>query len=469
MRNHFFRLLVVACAAVPASALVAERQLLPPAALSGGALTVADASETAYSHPTALLDSQQGETFALGHRMFHNKWAFYWFENAEWGRGPTSNAEACATCHERNGRGRISVEPGESTLIFSGGEPGHHMVVRLSIPGESEFGPLPHPAYGTQLQTFGVRGVVPAEGDVTIEWREHPVTLPDGETVRLRSPKPVIGNLTFGPLGDEVLVSLRLAPPVFGLGLLEAVPEETLLAFAAREPVDGIRGRANYVWDVEQGRTVLGRFGLKANHPTLREQVAAAFIHDLGLSTPIYPQQNCPPLQKACTEQMPAGRPEIKQPRLLATELYIRALSVPARRNLDDPQVIRGEKLFAQARCAVCHVPEMTTGDFPPLPLLANQVIRPYTDLLLHDMGEGLADNRPDFVASGREWRTAPLWGIGLSETVNGASALLHDGRARNLTEAILWHGGTATISRDAFVQMPAEDRKSLLAFLKSL
>jgi CxxC motif-containing protein (DUF1111 family) len=469
MRNLLPRLAIAVCAATPAAAFLATTPLLPAAALSGGALTVADATEAAYSHPSPLLDARQAEEFALGHRMFHNKWAFYWFENAEWGRGPTSNAEACATCHERNGRGRISVDPGESTLVFSGGEPGHHLVVRISVPGESEYGPIPHPAYGTQIQTFGVRGVVPAEAGVAVEWREHEVRLADGETVRLRSPKPVIGDPAFGPLGEDTMLSLRLAPPVFGLGLLEAVPDETITAFAAREPVDGIRGRVNMVWDVENHRTVPGRFGLKANHPTLREQIAAAFIHDLGLSTPVYPSQNCPPVQKACAEQAPAGRPEIKQPRLVATETYIRALAVPARRNVEDPQVVRGEQLFEQARCAVCHVPEMRTGEFPAMPLLAHQTIRPYTDLLLHDMGEGLADHRPDFLASGREWRTAPLWGIGLSETVNGASAFLHDGRARNLTEAILWHGGTAKVSRDAFAQMPVEDRKALLTFLASL
>ena len=214
---------------------------------------------------------------------------------------------------------------------------------------------------------------------------------------------------------------------------------------------------------------MLGRFGLKANHGSIREQVAAAFFNDIGLSSPVYPDQNCPPVQKVCREQMVAGKPEITRLRLDATEHYIRALTVPVRRRTEDPRVKRGEQLFSQAHCSVCHVPELRTGTSVSLPQLANQSIRPYTDLLLHDMGDGLADGRPDFLAGANEWRTPPLWGIGLSETVNGANAFLHDGRARNFTEAILWHGGEADVSREAFRNFTREDRAALVAFLGSL
>ncbi len=223
------------------------------------------------------------------------------------------------------------------------------------------------------------------------------------------------------------------------------------------------------MWDESQGKTVLGRFGLKANHGSVREQVANAFFNDIGLSSPVYPDQNCPPVQKVCKEQMVAGKPEITALRLDATELYIRALTVPIRRRIDDPQVMRGEQLFAKAHCSVCHVPELKTGESAGLPPLARQTIRPYTDLLLHDMGDGLADGRPDFLAGASEWRTPPLWGIGLSETVNSANAFLHDGRARNFTEAILWHGGEASASRDAFTHFTRDDRAALVAFLGSL
>jgi CxxC motif-containing protein (DUF1111 family) len=217
------------------------------------------------------------------------------------------------------------------------------------------------------------------------------------------------------------------------------------------------------------GKTAVGRFGLKANHPTLRQQIAAAFIGDLGLSNDLFPEQNCPPIQKTCKEMMFAGNPEITAQRLTAVESYLRTLAVPARRNADDPQVVRGAQVFEAARCAVCHVPQLQTGEFPAAPVLANQTIRPYTDLLLHDMGEDLADRRPDYRAGGSEWRTPPLWGLGLSEKVNGHGALLHDGRARNAAEAILWHGGEAAVSRDAFRAMPKTDRDALLAFLASL
>ncbi len=450
-------------------------------ALPEGALTVEDTGPGAYSHPLASLSAEQREMFSLGHRMFHNKWAFYWFESAEWGRGPTSNAQACANCHAGNGRG---VAPGTPASVPLGGdteaprvshiavraEAATQLVVRLSIPGEGFAGaPKAHPHYGDQLQDVGVRGVVPPEAEVALQWTERAVTLNDGEIVSLRSPKLRLERLAYGPLGAEVMLSLRLAPPLIGMGLLEAVPDEAIEQLAAREPIDGIRGRTNRVWDASQQKTVTGRFGLKANHGSLKEQVAAAFVNDIGLSNPVYPDQNCPPIQKACAEQLVAGKPEITALRLAATELYLRSLLVPARRNVDDPRVQRGERIFESARCGVCHVPQLRTGESAHIPQLSGQTIRPYSDLLLHDMGEDLADGRPDYLASGREWRTPPLWGIGLSEAVNGARTFLHDGRARSLVEAILWHGGEAQVSREAFRSMAKEEREALLAFLASL
>jgi len=464
----------------PISAVLAPQESLPPEALSGGLLTTSDQGRGAYSMPTALLNKEQTEAFALGKKMFQNRWAFFWFEHAEWGRGPTSNAQACTTCHAGNGRG---AAPGTDPVNLDGPdaptldshipvrfEPAPNLVIRISLKGEGpNGGPKPHPDYGDQIQDFGVKGVVSAEAYFSVAWREHVVTLADGETVALRTPKVTLTDFAYGPLPEDAMISPRLAPPVIGLGLLEAVPEKTLRALAEMDKPDGIKGHPNYVWDAEQKKTVMGRFGLKANHPTLREQVAAAFLNDLGLSTPFYPDQNCPPVQKACKEQMVSGRPEITALRLASTTLYLRSLSVPARRNLDDTQAQHGEVLFAQARCTVCYVPELKTGEYPQFSQAANQTIHPYTDLLLHDMGEGLADNRPDFQAGGSEWRTPPLWGIGLSEAVNGANAFLHDGRARNFTEAILWHGGEAEVSRKAFAEMSKSDREAVVAFLRSL
>ena len=463
-------------ALAPAQAVLAPN--LPVIALSGGTMTTTDSSSTAYSQPVAGMSNEQLELFAVGHKMFHNRWAFFWFENALFGRGPTSNAQACTTCHDGNGRGMAPGDPhvvqpdGEKldqniTVLF---EPAPNAVIRVSLPGTDEYnGPRFHPHYGDQLQVFGVKGVVPAEASFEVAWTEHSVTLDDGEQVMLRSPEITISDLAFGPLGEGAMIGARRSPPVFGLGLLDAITQQTIDELAARDKPDGIKGHINYVWDPETQQTVPGRFGLKANHPSLREQIAVAFLNDIGLSSPLYPEQNCPEIQKACEEQMLFARPEITKRRLAGTETYLRALSGPARRNVDDPQVMRGEKLFDQARCSVCHVPELNTGDFDKYPQAANQVIRPYTDLLLHDMGEGLADNRPDYMAGGRDWRTSPLWGIGLSRTVNSANNFLHDGRARTLEEAILWHGGEAEVSRGAYAALAKVDREALIAFLRSL
>ena len=461
---------------VPTEAILAPD--LSENALSGGALTVVDASATAYSHPADGLTGEQAELFALGHQMFHNRWAFFWFENAIFGRGPTSNAQACTTCHDGNGRG---MAPGDAPVAKPDGEqldqnitvpfePAPNVVIRVSLPGTDDHnGPQFHPHYGDQLQIFGVKGLVPAEADFDVTWRERVVVLEDGSEIKLRSPEIKLSNLAFGPLGKEAMIGPRRSPPVFGLGLLEAIPQQTIDELAGRDKPDGIKGHVNYVWDPELQKTVPGRFGLKANHPSLREQIAVAFFNDIGLSSPIYPDQNCPDIQQSCNEQMLFARPEITPKRLAGTEMYLRALAVPARRNVDDPQVRRGEALFETARCSVCHVPEMATGDFDAFPQAANQVIRPYTDLLLHDMGEGLADDRPDYLASGRDWRTPPLWGIGLSQTVNSAHNFLHDGRARTFEEAILWHGGEARVSRDAYAAFAKQDRDALIAFVRSL
>jgi CxxC motif-containing protein (DUF1111 family) len=455
-------LMFVFAVSVPAfpSATAADADRLPAAALSGGAMTVADTSGVAYTRHPAFLSESQRKAVGDGKMFFETKWAFYWFEQGLWGRGPTSNAESCATCHVGNGRG---VAPAAE-------EPTVSMVVRLSVPGHGLDGaPAPLSNYGDQLQTVGVPRLIPAEGVARLAWRESEVTFPDGEVVRLRQPEVQVHDLAYGPLETPLMLSARIAPPLLGVGLLDAVSDQTILELAARDPGDGIHGRPNLVWDVVAHKTVIGRFGHKANHPNLRQQVAAAFIGDIGLSNPLFPEQNCPGVQQLCREMMVAGKPEITEYRLGAVDAYLRFGAVPAQRDREDPAVQRGEALFDAARCSVCHVPELKTGAQAAIPEMQNQVIRPYTDLLLHDMGEGLADNRPDYAASGRDWRTAPLWGLGLSATVNGQANLLHDGRARTITEAIVWHGGEALVSSDAFKAMPKADRDALVKFVQSL
>lgn len=451
------------CAAVLAGSLGAGAANAPspaPAALLGGDATILDSGDHAYRRPIATLDAEQRRRFEAGRGLFDTRWVIFWFEQGEWGAGPTFNAMGCGECHVRGGRG----------APVASGTGAHQMIVRLSLPGTTDLGaPLPHPTYGDQLQTRGVHGVVPEEGSVDLRWVESRVPLADGESIALRAPEVRFRDLAFGPMENSVMTSPRVAPALIGMGLIDAVPERTIAALAEREPVDGIRGRVNRVWDFADRRSAIGRFGHKATHTTLRQQIAAAFSADIGVSSDYFPEQNCPGPQGACRDLMPAGKPELGQVRWAAVETHLRATAVPARRDIDEPEVREGEKLFAQARCAVCHVPELKTGEVPGYPALSNQVIRPYTDLLLHDLGEGLADHRPDFAASGREWRTAPLWGIGLTETVNGVGTYLHDGRARTLAEAILWHGGEAQVASDAFRRLSRPQRDALLRFLASL
>lgn len=430
-------------------------------ALSGGDFTVSDESALAYSLPGPGLDAAQLELFASGRQEFHQRWVVLAVIGGKWGRGPTSNGEICIDCHAGNGRGH--APDSEKETLTS-------MVVRLSIPGENEHGgPRPHPNYGDQLQNQGELGRVFPEGDAVIAWSEREERLADGSRVALRTPKLGFTNLAYGPFGMGITTSLRIAPAVFGGGLLDAISEDAVLDIARRQQELGFNGRPNYVWDVEKQTTALGRFGWKANQPSLRQQNASALLNDMGVTTSVFKRENCPDSQISCRKRPLGMVPEQPERALNDLLFYTRMLGVPARRRLDDPVALRGERLFAEAQCAVCHVPEIKTGDYPALPQLGHQIIRPYTDLLLHDMGEGLADGRPDFLAGPRDWRTPPLWGIGLSSKVNGNAALLHDGRARNLTEAILWHGGEAAASRDVFVRMPKAEREALLAFLSSL
>jgi CxxC motif-containing protein (DUF1111 family) len=442
------------------------------ATLSAGDFTLVRADAEAYSEPAPVLTYAQLQRFLRGRHAFNQNWVVFPSLGGDWGLGPTFISDRCTGCHAKAGRGRVPAAPREQLLS---------VLVRISIPGTGPHGgPCPHPNYGDQIQNQGLMGQdrdatflgerVPPEADVYVDWEAHSVTLGDGEVVTLRRPRLRVENLHFGPLGPEVTYSLRIAQPVFGLGLLEAVPEETLLGIAQRQQALGYNGRVNRVYDDIHGREAPGRFGWKANQPSIRQQIAAAFLGDLGVTSSLYDKENCPPVQTACAEQPPGNNPELIDQTWDELEFWTLALAVPARREVQEPQVKHGEQLFVQAQCAVCHVPEMKTGvQFAPLMQLANQTFHAYTDLLLHDMGEELADGRPDFQAGARDWRTQPLWGLGLSRIVNGSTDLLHDGRARNVVEAILWHGGEAARARDAFKAMPKADRDALVRFVESI
>jgi CxxC motif-containing protein (DUF1111 family) len=306
-------------------------------------------------------------------------------------------------------------------------------------------GPAPVPGFGEQLQLRAVVGSMP-EAHVAMSYEETGGTFGDGTSYSLRRPTYGIVD-PYAPLPAGLLVSPRVAPPVFGLGLLEAVPEPTVLAHADPGDADGdgISGRANYVWDEEHQQAALGRFGWKANTPTLPQQTAAAYSNDMGVTSDLFPAETCAGQAPECG----AHDPEIAADLVELVVHYTRTLGVPARRQIGEAATSR--------------------GDAGVLPELAGQTVRPYTDLLLHDMGPDLADERPDFEASGSEWRTPPLWGIGLTEVVNGHSNFLHDGRARSVLEAILWHGGEGAAARDRFKALPAVDRDAVIAFLRSL
>jgi CxxC motif-containing protein (DUF1111 family) len=446
------KILLLVAGGICASTVLALATEMRATQFSGGDFTVVD---------DPGLDPARLEQFSSGREEFNQRWVVFLSIGGKWGRGPTSNAEVCTDCHLNNGRGHAPESEKEALAS---------MVVRLSIPGEDEHGgPRAHPRYGDQLQNQGELGRVPAEGNAFIAWESHEEKLADGAVLNLRKPKLGFRDLAFGELGAGTLTSVRIAPPVFGAGLLDAVTPETLRDIARRQRQMGFNGRVNYVWDATEQAIVPGRFGWKANQPSLRQQAAASFLNELGVTTSVFQRENCPDIQVACRKRPPGLVPEQSDRAFDALLLYLRALAVPARRNVDDPVVQRGEQLFARAQCAVCHVPEMKTGVYPALRQLGQQSIHAYTDLLLHDMGEGLADGRPDYLAGPRDWRTPPLWGIGLGARFNGNTALLHDGRARNATEAILWHGGEAEVARETFRALAAGEREALLAFVNSL
>ncbi|MDR0578756.1 MAG: c-type cytochrome [Candidatus Accumulibacter sp.] len=378
------------------------------------------------------------------------------------GLGPLYNARGCAECHFRDGRVERPYESGGEML---------GMFLRLSAP-DGKGGWKPPEGYHHQLHDRAIDGV-PPEGRGHIDWEEVPGRFPDGEAYSLRKPRFRVTDLAHGELPAGTIIEARTAPPIHGGGLLEAIAESTLLGFAEaqKNDPDEVSGKPNYVTDPETGRRVLGRFSLKANEPSLRAQAAGASFNDMGVTSPIYRREGCLPHQKECLAAKHGGTPD--EPELSAKQLedltvYMRLLAVPARRGLDDPAALKGEELFKEARCNVCHVDTVKTGGAHPIKRLRNQTIHPYSDLLLHDMGPGLA-GRPDGEATAREWRTPPLWGIGLTGRSNHHTNFLHDQRARGLQEAILWHDGGAAKARDRFMAMSRGERAMLIRFLESL
>ncbi|WP_311882856.1 MULTISPECIES: di-heme oxidoredictase family protein [unclassified Pseudomonas] len=445
----------------------------PGEARSGGAATVRKTDQNAFSLPSANLPPSRRVDFSVGNSFFRSPWVIApSTTTARDGLGPLFNTNACQNCHIKDGRGHPPTPDAANAVS---------MLVRLSIPDAPEYvrlieqvGVVPEPVYGGQFQDMAVPGVAP-EGKVRVDYTPVPVRFKDGTEVELRKPVLQITQLGYGPMHPDTRFSARVAPPMIGLGLLEAIPEEAILANAAAQAKakNGIHGRPNQVWDDALQKTVMGRFGWKAGQPNLNQQNVHAFSGDMGLTTSLRPFDDCTDAQTACKQAPngngPDGEPEVSDNILRLVLFYSRNLAVPARRGINDEQVLAGKNLFFQAGCDSCHTPKYTTAANAAEPELANQVIRPYSDLLLHDMGDGLADNRTEFQASGRDWRTPPLWGIGLTQAVSGHTQFLHDGRARNLLEAVLWHGGEAQAAQQQVLSFNAEQRAALLAFLNSL
>ena len=422
------------------------RNAVSEAPRAGGVTTVNNRSSKAFGLPATGLTPEEMDLHAAGDVAFD---AVFVTSPAPInpGLGPEFNNASCGACHIGNGRGL--PELGNALL-------------RVSIPSGNGVAVDPHegvapvPGIGIQLRDNAVYSETP-DAEVELSWVEETVTYADGTSKTLRKPEFTIKQADAAkPIPANMETSMRVPPGVFGTGLLEVIPSETLEKLADPKDAngDGISGRINYVWNPETKATDVGRFGLKANSPNLRHQTAAAYAHDMGISNPLFPEAD--------------GSMDIGDQLLKENTFYSQSLGVPARNQLDNPKVQKGEKLFADANCAACHISTLKTGP-SEVKALADQTIHAYTDMLIHDMGAGLADGRPDFEADGQEWRTTPLWGLGLAQTVLPYSGYLHDGRARTVEEAILWHGGEAEQSKEQFVAMSQEDRAAMLKFLNSL
>lgn len=410
----------------------------------GGDTTVDDRTSEAFHHPAANLTADQLERFQSGSSPFNLHW-----RQPE--LGPLFNNDACLGCHAGNGRGMSEI--GNGALVSQG-------LIRVSlvdgtadavpdVPG----GDLPVPGLGLQLQDHATDSL--PEVIVGLTWNEVGRPYGDGTIERLRQPRLDVRRADGEVMGPDIRYSYRQAPGVFGLGLLEAVPDDALLALADPDDAngDGISGRANLVWDPDRAATVIGRFGHKATEPSIRQQVAAAFANDIGLTNKVIPE--------------PDGHRDVADDQFDQTVFFVSTIGVPALAP-QNAAAEQGRQLFEDFGCASCHTPTLVTGDHA-IPQLAHQTIHPYTDLLLHDMGDLLTDARRDFTATGTEWRTPPLWGLGLVQVVSPGATFLHDGRARSLAEAILWHGGEATKARDAFRLAAKDQRDLLIEFLKTL
>ncbi|WP_103072253.1 di-heme oxidoreductase family protein [Aquimarina sediminis] len=430
--------------------------------LLAGTLTVNSQTPNAFGRAFPGLSDEEQIFFGIGNSLFNQAWVSSPASTtARDGLGPTFNSRACTSCHSKDGRGL----PITDNFLGSNG-----FLMRVSIPGTGpNGGPNPVVNYGTQIQDKANSGIL-HEAKIRATYEIIEGTYPDGESYTLQKPIYEIYDEQYGSL-QGVLTSPRVGTQTIGMGLIDALPDSAILVNADENDADndGISGKPNYVWDVKEKQLKLGKYGWKANQPTLEQQVFSAFHGDMGLTTSFLPNNNCESAQLDCIGAPNGGEPEVTDQQLDRVVFYQRTLAVPIRRDYKEEAVLKGKVLFNDLQCISCHQTNFTAGKSPSTSLTEGVVFSPYSDFLLHDMGEALADNRSDFSANGREWRTQPLWGIGLIETVNNHTFFLHDGRARNIEEAILWHGGEAENSLNKFKNLSKAQRQELIAFINSL
>ncbi|TJW16543.1 MAG: c-type cytochrome [Mesorhizobium sp.] len=447
--------------------------------MQGGAGTSKkDVNHDSFSQSSANITFEEESTFKLGNAIFRKNWVSAPSSTqASDGLGPLFNERACQNCHLKDGRGHPPQgDTGTTSMFLRLARQASTEEEKAAI-AEHKALNFPDPVYGSQLQDLAVPGLQ-GEGRMHVDYQEQKVTLGDGTVVSLRKPSYSVDNLAYGPLDPHTTLSPRMTPPMIGLGLVEQIAPADILAHADPDDRDGdgISGRPNIVRDGQSGDLTLGRLGWKAQTPSIREQAADAFAGDIGISTPEVPKHwgDCSAVEKTCLAmpngvQQRLGPVEAPPPVMDLVTFYSQNLAVPARRDLDKPDVLAGKKLFYDMGCISCHTPKFVTRRGTPNKAQAFQLIWPYSDFLLHDMGPDLSDGQAVGEATGNEWRTQPLWGVGLTQTVNGNTFFLHDGRARTLTEAILWHGGEGQKARDRFAAADAADRDALVKFLESL
>jgi len=419
-----------------------------------------DSGKSAFSQPISGLNNDEIDIFYLGKSVFKTPWVTApSITTARDGLGPLFNANTCRNCHPGNGAG-VAVKP-NGTANFS-------LLIRLSHKESNNTKLLerngfePDSTYGAQLSVNGSINT-PAEGQFNVTYKDEQGKYPDGTTYMLRSPTYTLKNLKYGALDKETIFVPRIGSALIGLGLIERISDKDILAYEDVDDTnkDGISGKANYAFDPESKSTRLGKFTWKASATSVKHQSAAAAHNDMGLSNPLFPWHNCTKVQKGCLKEAALSEHEIDLPayRLDAVAFYLSNLAIPKQREAGSHK--EGKKLFERLNCAACHVPSYTTSD--------GIKIKPYSDFLVHDMGEQLADGRSEFLANGNEWRTAPLWGMGLYKKVSGEANYLHDGRARSIEEAILWHGGEAKQSKKDFMALDRPSREKILDFLNSI